>query len=294
MALRIVVISFFATVLLLACGKGYKKADSGLQYKFYIQNQGVKKPNVGEVLHINYTVQNSEGDQIFSTYVQRQGLPEVIILEKSHYPGDYFEALSLMSVGDSATFLIDADKFYDKYLKTALPKNIKKGSNLILTVRLIDVLSQEQSEEIKNKEKFAKYEAEYKIIDNYITASNKPYKTTEEGIKYIITGTQGKTIENGDIVKFNYRGKLLNDEEFISSYASNSPGELEVGKDYEIEFYNMVLPLLSKGQKGEFVIPFVYAYGEKGVAGKVPAFAPVLYEIEIIDVQKNSNNKNTP
>jgi len=291
MAIRILVISFFTALLLAACGKGYKKLDSGLQYKFYIQNQGVKKPNVGEVLHINYTVQNSQGEQIFSTYLK--GVPEVIVIEKPHYSGDYFEALSMMSVGDSAAFLIDADKFYEKYLRTALPENIQKGTNLILTVRLLEIMSQEQSEEIKNKEKFAKYEQEYKIIEQYISSNGKPYKTTPEGIKYIISGNVGTAIEIGDIVKFNYRGKLLNDEEFISSYASNTPGELEVGKEYEIEFYNMVLPMLTMGQKGDFLVPFVYAYGEKGVVSKVPPFAPVLYEIEIINVQKNqSNTKN--
>ncbi len=276
----------FLLFALFACNNAYDKTKTGLEYKFHIQNQGVQKPMIGEVLYLNYLVKNSEGQVLYSTAVQRKGEPDVLTLEFPKYNGDYFEALAMMSLGDSATFLINADSFYQIYLQSAMPENIKKGSKLMLDIRLLKILTAEQSEEIKNKEKFAKYTQEYEAIKSYVETNKLAITTTEEGIKYKIDSKGNPKIKEGDVVTVHYTGKLLNGQEFISTYAANQPQEIIVGQDYEIEFYNMILPLMGNKDKGMFIIPFVYAFQEKGVRDKVPPFSPVIYEFEIINVQK--------
>jgi len=272
---------------LIACGNGFKNTDTGLEYKFLIQNSGVKKPQLGEVMYLDYQVQNSEGDYIYQTSVSKKGLPDVISLEMPKYKGDYFEALSMMSLGDSATFLINADSFFYYHLQSNVPPDIKSGTKLVLTIRLLDILSIDQSEERKNQEKLAQYNAEYDAMESFIAKHKLVVKTTEEGIKYKIDKFNSNSrIAVGDIVLMNYKGSLLNGTEFISTYAVNQPQEFEMGKEYEIDFYNMVLPLLGEKEKGTFIIPFVYAFAEKGVKEKVPPFATVVYEIEILKVTK--------
>ena len=97
---RINIFSLWLT-LLVGCGGSYQTSETGLKHKFHIQNQGVKKPQIGEVMFLHYSILNSNGEQLFSTFENRNGQPDVINLEKPYYKGDYFEALAMMSVGDS-------------------------------------------------------------------------------------------------------------------------------------------------------------------------------------------------
>lgn len=278
-------------VLLTACGGSYQTSKTGLKYKFHIQNQGVKKPEIGEVMYLHYTIQNSDGEQLFSTYTNRNGNPDVLHLEKPYYPGDYFEALSMMSVGDSATFLINADSFYLKNLRRTVPEGVKKGSKLMFNVRLNDVMSATASEEQKNKEKLARYYREYEMMEAYVKQKELAIETTPEGIKYLIVSNGNPKIDSGDVVTFQYKGKLLDDSEFINTYAAKEPQTFTVGAPNPIAFYSMVLPLLAEKEKGTFIIPYVHAFGEMGVSDKVPPYSTVVYDIEILKVKKYKNEK---
>lgn len=278
----------FALAMLVACGGSYKTSETGLKYKFHIQNQGVKKPNVGEVLYLHYTIFNSDGEQLFSTFQNRNGKPDVLVLEEPNYRGDYFEALSMMSVGDSATFLILADSFYRVNLNRDLPKEIKRNSKLMFNIRLVDVMSQEDAEKQKYKEKLARYDMEYNQIINYIESNQLEVETLlPSGIKYKLEENGAEKLDSGQIATIHYTGKLLDGTEFVNTYSTNQPQPFELGKPYEIEFYNLVLPLLGEGEKGTFIIPFIYAFGEMGVNSKVPVppYATVVYEIEVINAK---------
>ena len=285
---RILISIGFIILFLNSCGGNYETTEDGLKYKYHIQNQGVKKPNVGEVLYLNYTILDSKGDQLFSTAENRNGKSDVLVLEKPNYPGDYFQALSMISVGDSATFLIVADSFYNKNLRKPLPQEIESGSKLMFQIRLVDVLTAEDAEKQKYKEKLARYDMEYKQMVNYIESNGLEVETLlPSGIKYILEEKQSQKLDTGDIATIHYTGKLLDGTEFVNTYAANQPQPFELGKPYEIEFYNLVLPLLGKGEKGTFIIPFVYAFGEMGVnsATPVPPYATVVYEIEVIETK---------
>jgi len=280
------------TAIMLGCGGSYQTSNTGLKYKFHIQNQGVKKPQVGEVLYLHYTILNSQGEQLFSTYENRNGQPDVLNLEKPYYKGDYFEALSMMAMGDSATFLINADSFYLKNLRRQVPEKVKKGSRLMFNIRLLDIMTAQASEAQKNKEKDARFRKEYEMMVAYMEINKLEMKTLlPEGIKYAIADSGAEKLDSGDVATIHYIGRLLDGTEFINTYAANQPQPITVGGSYEIEFYNLILPLLGEGEKGKFIIPFIYAFGEMGVKNKVPPFSPVIYDIEVISTNKKENNE---
>lgn len=276
--------------LLVGCGGSYQTSETGLKHKFHIQNQGVKKPKIGEVMFLHYSILNSDGEQLFSTFENRNGQPDVINLEKPYYKGDYFEALAMMSVGDSATFLIDSDSFYIKNLRRPVPKEIKKGSKLIFNIRLLDIKTAQAAEEQKNKEKNARFRKEYEMMVEYMAANNLEMNTLlPEGIKYKLEENGAEKLDSGNTATIHYIGKLMDGTEFINTYAANQPQEVVIGGDYEIEFYNLILPLLGEKEKGTFIVPFIYAFGEMGVKNKVPPFATVIYDIEVIKTNKKKN-----
>ena len=42
---------------------------------------------------------------------------------------------------------------------------------------------------------------------------------------------------------------------------------------------------MTKGSKYEFVIPAGLAYGDRGAGGVIPPGAPLLFEVELIDIK---------
>ena len=86
------------TVLLLAsCGDGYKTTDTGLRYKFHVQNDG-EKPNVGDFITIDmfYGIADSI---LFDSKNIPNGL--TFPLDSPYFAGDLFEGIQMMSKGDS-------------------------------------------------------------------------------------------------------------------------------------------------------------------------------------------------
>ncbi len=97
---------------LTACGlfnaKSFDETESGIKYRFHITT-GNQKPDPGDILSLNmvYSIKDSV---LFDNMLS--GTPVYLPYLDPQYPGDIFEALSMMAVGDSATFLIDASNFY--------------------------------------------------------------------------------------------------------------------------------------------------------------------------------------
>lgn len=113
----------------------------------------------------------------------------------------------------------------------------------------------------------------------------------KEGVKTLPSGLQYKVISEGkgakptaeSTVKVHYTGKLLDGKVFDSS----------VGKDPVSFPLNQVIPgwtegiqLMSVGSKYEFYIPFNLAYGERGMQGAIPPYATLVFEVELLGIEK--------
>jgi FKBP-type peptidyl-prolyl cis-trans isomerase len=52
--------------------------------------------------------------------------------------------------------------------------------------------------------------------------------------------------------------------------------------------WDEALQMMSKGGKAKLVIPSKIAYGARGAGGVIPPFAPLLFDVELVDIQKAS------
>lgn len=106
------------------------------------------------------------------------------------------------------------------------------------------------------------------------------------GIRYVITepGTGTATPETGQWVKVNYRAHFLDGTAFDSSYdTGEGPFNFQVGLGRVIAGWDEVIPTMTKGEKRTVIIPYWRAYGDRGIRGKIPAKATLVFELELLD-----------
>jgi FKBP-type peptidyl-prolyl cis-trans isomerase FklB len=114
---------------------------------------------------------------------------------------------------------------------------------------------------------------------------------TKEGVVTLPSGLQYKilTQETGpkptatDTVVCNYKGTLLDNSEFDSSYSRNQPLTIPVGG--VIKGWTEALQLMPVGSKWELFIPADLAYGPQA-KGPIGANSTLIFEVELLSIQE--------
>jgi FKBP-type peptidyl-prolyl cis-trans isomerase FkpA len=108
------------------------------------------------------------------------------------------------------------------------------------------------------------------------TSSGLVYTSLREG-----SGAQPTA---ADTVKVHYRGTLLDGREFDSSYRRNAPAEFPLTR--VIKCWTEGVQMMQVGGKAQLVCPPELAYGSRGAGSAVPPNATLLFEIELLEVQR--------
>ncbi|MGB9402390.1 MAG: FKBP-type peptidyl-prolyl cis-trans isomerase [Candidatus Acidiferrales bacterium] len=144
-----------------------------------------------------------------------------------------------------------------------------------------------QKQEAKMKELG---DANKKEGDEFL-AANKAKEgvvTLPSGLQYkiLIAGTGPKPTAS-DTVICNYKGTLLDNTEFDSSYKRGKPATIPVG--HVIKGWTEALQLMPVGSKWQLFIPSDLAYGERGAGGTIGPNATLIFEVELISIQEKSS-----
>jgi len=118
-------------------------------------------------------------------------------------------------------------------------------------------------------------------------AANK----TKDGVVTLSSGLQYKILKEGtgpkpsatDSVVCNYKGTLLDNTEFDSSYKRGQPATFPVGQ--VIKGWTEVLQLMPVGSKWEVFVPSELGYGPRGAGGAIGPNAMLIFEIELLSIQ---------
>ena len=126
-----------------------------------------------------------------------------------------------------------------------------------------------------------------KAGDAFLAANAKKegVKTTASGLEYkVLKSGTGKTPGPKDTVKVNYQGTLIDGTVFDSSIARGEPVTFQV--DGVIPGWTEALQLMKEGDKYQLVIPPKLAYGTAGAGDKIGPNAVLIFEVELIDIEK--------
>jgi len=115
-------------------------------------------------------------------------------------------------------------------------------------------------------------------------------KTLPSGLQYkVVKAGTGKKPKANDTVTVNYRGTLIDGTEFDSSYRRGQPATFPVSG--VIPGWTEAMQLMAEGAKWQLFIPPHLAYGERGMGGLIGPNTTLIFEVELISVQENKQEK---
>ena len=138
---------------------------------------------------------------------------------------------------------------------------------------------------------------ENKRAGDAFLAANK----TKEGVVTLPSGLEYKIIKEGtgpkptadDTVLCHYRGTLVDNTEFDSSYKRNEPLKIPVGG--VIKGWTEAIQLMPVGSKWQLFIPSDLAYGERGAPGSpIGPNSTLIFEVELISIEPKQAPKEAP
>ncbi|MGE5313248.1 MAG: FKBP-type peptidyl-prolyl cis-trans isomerase [Acidobacteriota bacterium] len=110
---------------------------------------------------------------------------------------------------------------------------------------------------------------------------------TANGVTWeVITEGTGPAPKAGDSVTVHYTGWLENGKKFDSSVDRKEPFSFRLGRGYVIQGWEEAVATLKVGGKSKFTIPPELGYGDQGAGGIIPPNATLIFEIELLAVNK--------
>ncbi|TLN01710.1 FKBP-type peptidyl-prolyl cis-trans isomerase [bacterium] len=110
-------------------------------------------------------------------------------------------------------------------------------------------------------------------------------RTTESGLQYkILKEGDGNTPTPEDWVRVNYRGTFTDGKEFDSSYARGEPQTVQA--DGVIKGWTEALQMMKAGSKWQIFVPPHLAYGRGGLGQKIPPNTVLVFELELLSIEK--------
>lgn len=172
---------------------------------------------------------------------------------------------------------LDADAFIDAV------KVVYGGGEPAITIEEAQKLINEFLQELQSKaEAAARAEGENFLAEN---GKKENVQTTPSGLQYVVdkegTGAQPTA---QDEVTVHYTGKLLNGQVFDSSVNRGEPATFPLNR--VIPGWTEGVQLMKEGAKYTFFIPSDLAYGAQGVPGAIPPHSTLIFEVELIKVNK--------
>ena len=238
------------------CPNGTGTGDPG--YKFDDEFHPELRHNKPGILSMANSCVSTNGSQFFITHVATNWLDD-----KHTVFGEVVEGLDIVNeiqqddVIDSIIILRVGDEA-EKWNSTEVFNNFKDKKEILIKQRQLK---------------------EQQIIENL----SKDFEVTPSGLRYkILNKGNGDSPTKGDKVKVHYKGMLIDETVFDSSYKRNQPIEFNVGIGQVIPGWDEGIMLLKKGEKAKFIIPSNLGYGEAGAGGVIPSNATLVFEVELL------------
>ncbi|MCX6307023.1 MAG: FKBP-type peptidyl-prolyl cis-trans isomerase [Bacteroidetes bacterium] len=276
------VIVMLVALTMLACSSkypGYDKTTSGLYYKLYKVSKDTTKAKLGDWVSLNMSYKYKDST-LFDSKKAMQA-PVRFQLPASEFKGDIYEGIRMLSPGDSADFIINADSLFTKtFRQPKRPPFIDSNSVIHFYITMLSIDSPASMMQ-KEEESLKKYIEEKKIA----------ISPAASGLYFIETlAGKGAKIDSGVWVKAHFSVSLIDGKQVFSTQERGEPMEFEFGKKFDTPGFEEGVSKMLKGGKATFIVPSKIAFGETGRGAMVPPYSTVIYNVEIVDIQSKADH----
>ncbi|HVZ26699.1 MAG TPA: FKBP-type peptidyl-prolyl cis-trans isomerase [Sediminibacterium sp.] len=272
--------------LLASCNQ-YDKTPTGMAYKI-THGGGKALLKNGEFVKFNILYKIASRDTtLIDSY---KHIPAYIMVDTARpTKHSFLEVITKCAVGDKIDFMMSVDSLKNlgllQFNETFHPRDMITGKVEFLksfpnqqeaTLDYQKEMENEKDREVKELKDFVKN----KGIKTVATPSGALVEVTNPGDSYKAdTGTQARVL---------YRGTFLNGKEFETNMKgpNQQPLHVIIGQNTVIPGMDEGLRLFGKGGKGKIYVPAMLAYGQGGNPPVIPAFANLVFEVELVDVSK--------
>jgi FKBP-type peptidyl-prolyl cis-trans isomerase len=268
------------------CPKGDGTGDPG--YKFVDEITELTHDSAG-ILSMANAGPGTNGSQFFITHKATPWLDgnhtvfgHVITgqdIVNTIAKNDVIQSVKIIRNGKEAKKFKAEKVFTDYFANKEGYDKIQNEKNATIKKQLAEIAAEKQrklAEIVAEKQKGAKEKA----LKEFEKGS-----TTTSGLKYIVLkqGSGAKPLATNN-VKVHYTGMFLDGEVFDSSVQRGET--IDFGLNQVIKGWTEGVQLMPEGSKYKFYIPSQLAYGERGAGGVIPPNSDLIFEIELIMINK--------
>jgi FKBP-type peptidyl-prolyl cis-trans isomerase FkpA len=278
-----VLFAIFLFFTLTSCSNkypGFTESKTGIYFALHKIGESTVKAKYGDYIITDISYQTMK-DSVFFTGRRK------FKLETPTASQSINECFTMLSEGDSASFIIPAYDFFTQTLGKTMPSYIQKGENMKISANIVEIQSEE--EYLREKEAFLKWiedfsEYEKEILKQFIQGSKISVKPTGSGLYYIkLVAGNGKKVKLGDSLVIEFEGRFLNGKFFDSTIKRFEPFQFVYGQEWQvIRGLEEGIGMMEEGEKALLIVPSELAFGQEGSStGIIPPYTSLIYEVEL-------------
>lgn len=135
------------------------------------------------------------------------------------------------------------------------------------------------------------------INTNNMNTTNQteiPTEIKELMAQILKPGSGEQKVQAGDTISVHYVGTLTNGTKFDSSRDRGQSFQLVIGVGQVIPGWDQGIIGMQVGELRKLLIPANMAYGEQGAGTVIPPNSPLIFEVELISIDKVAAKENNP
>ena len=271
---------------------GFTKTASGLYYKRYTIGEGKKYPANGDLLILKLSFKTLQDSAINFSLFKNEDYLDTLHFNLYDKKFAFYEALSLMSQGDSCAFIMNADTAFDKEQFSSDENFFGNRSKVRMEAKLISLKTPKEEAEahLSYQLWYKEMAADEQVnLQHYMdTTTSAISKTPDENGIYFNLIKKGNSTRTkiGDNITIRYTGKFLDGRVFDNSTITKEPLNFRLGEPGQIvKGLELALFKMHEGDVAKIVLPSSLAFGAKGsAAGIVSPFKTVTFDLEILKI----------
>ncbi len=296
---KLLSISIFAlSFILTSCQSGGgSKASLVEGYRTEIYDRpGGDKVMPGQYIKFDLDILNDKGEIVQSLRSQPTKPIMYIPMEgEEAQRNPLIDLLSQSQNNDSLAIFITKDSMPE-------PAPMMENNEFLeYRMKVLDVMSKDAYEEMKNKEQAkamalankmkelepAALEESAQILKDYQAGKYKSQtKSLDNGLKYVILEEgKGPASNTGQTIEVSYVGMLEDGTMFDNSYRAGRNFSFQIGTGQVIPGWDTGMALMPVGSKALLDIPPAIGYGERGSPPVIPANADLYFVVEVFSIK---------